>query len=216
MPYKDINKRKACKKAYYERNAEALRIKARKNYAQAHPPKPKKPKKTDEEKRAYQREYRLEYYAKNKEECKERSKKWQLENKERMHEIVKKSQTKYAEKYKLQQQKYRKENRKHINQVAKVARDRRYMEDPEKVRKARKALKARQMARNPERYIERRRLYIRKASKKLVEEVTDGYVAHLLAKSSNHRLLATELPKELIEAKRLQILIRREVNEKRE
>jgi hypothetical protein len=207
MPYKDMEKRRVCKKAYREKNAEALRAKAREKYAQAHPPKPKKPTKTLEEKRAYQRAYREA----NKEKCKELTKKWAENNKDRVKELTRDWQKKNPERFKELTQRYRANNKEHIRQVAKIARDRRYAENPEKVGEARKALKARQMAKDPERFIEMRRAVIRKSSKKLVAEITDGYVAHLLAKSSGYRLLANEVPKELLEAKRLQLMIKREL-----
>jgi hypothetical protein len=207
MPYKDMEKRRACKKAYREKNAEALRAKAREKYAQAHPPQPKKPKKTDEERRAYQRAYREA----NKERCNELVKKWAENNKDRVKELARDWQKKNPERYKELRQNYVNKNKEHILQVAKAGRDRRYAENPEKVREARKALKARQMAKNPEKFIEMRRAVIRRASKKLVAEITDGYVAHLLAKSSGYRLLANEVPRELLEAKRLQLMIKREL-----
>ena len=211
MPYKDMEKRRACKKAYREKNAEVLRAKAREKYAQAHPPQPKKPKKTDEERRAYQRAYQRAYREANKERCNELVKKWAENNKDRVKELTRDWQKKNPERFKELTQRYRANNKEHIRQVAKIARDRRYAENPEKVREARKALKARQMAKDPERFIEMRRAVIRRSSKKLVAEITDGYVAHLLAKSSGYRLLANEVPKELLEAKRLQLMIKREL-----
>lgn len=207
MPYKDMEKRRACKKAYRDKNAEALRAKAREKYAQAHPPQPKKPTKTAEEKRAYQRAYREA----NKERCKELTKKWAQNNKERMREIVRDWQKNNPERYKELRQKYRDENKEKIREYAKEGAKRRFNNNPEKVRAERKAIKARLMAKDPDKYLENRRRYVRNSSKKLVAEITDGYVAHLLAKSSGYRLLASEIPKELIEAKRLQLMIKREL-----
>jgi hypothetical protein len=70
MPYKDPEKRRECNrkknKAYREKNLEEMRAKARERWAINNPPKPKKPIKTEEEKRAYQRAYRET----NKEKCK--------------------------------------------------------------------------------------------------------------------------------------------------
>ena len=214
MPYKDPEKRKECNrkknKAYRERNLEVLRAKARERWAKNNPPKPKKPTKTDEERRAYQREY---YYA-NKERVSALTKKWQQENKERVREIARNWQKNNPERYEELRQQYRDRNKEKIREYAKQAARRRFVENPEKVREARKALKAKQMAKDPEKYLERRRQYIRVSGKRRTEEIRDGYVAHLLAKSTGFRLKTDDLPKELIEAKRLQLLIRRELDEK--
>ena len=215
MPYKDPEKRKECarkkNKKYRENNLERLRAEARERYAQANPPKPKKPTKTLEEKRAYQRAY----YQANKERCKELCKKWTQNNKERMREIVRDWQANNPERYKELRQQYRDKNKEKIREYAKEGAKRRFAENPEKVREARKALRARQMAKDPDKYLENRRRYIRVSGKRRTEEIRDGYVAHLLAKSTGFRLQAEDLPKELIEAKRLQLLIRRELNEER-
>jgi len=215
MPYKDPEKRKECKrksnKAYRERNLEELRAKARERWARDNPPKPKKPKKparTHEERLAYQRAY----YQANKEKCKELNKKWVANNKERMREIVKNWQENNPERYKELRQKYRSENKEKIRVYAREGARRRFAENPEKVRAQRQAVKAKLIAKDPEGYLEKRRQYIRTSSKKLVAETRDNYIAHLLAKSSGHRLHTSDIPKELIEAKRLQLHIMREVN----
>ncbi len=211
MPYKDPEKRKECarkiNKKYREKNLEIIKAKARESWAKNNPPKPKKPKKTDEEKRAYQRAY----YQANKERCKELSKKWAQNNKERMCEIVRDWQKNNSERYKELRQKYVSENKEKIREYAREGAKRRFINNPEKVRAERKAVKARLMAKDPDKYLENRRRYVRNSSKKLVAEITDGYVTHLLAKSSGYRLLASEIPKELLEAKRLQLMIKREL-----
>ena len=211
MPYKDPEKRRECNrkknKVYREKNLEEMRAKARERYAQAHPPQPKLPKKTLEEKRAYQRAY----YQANKERCKELTKKWVANNRERMCKIVRDWQKKNPERYKELRQNYVTKNKEHVKQIAKAGRDRRFAENPEKVRQARRDVREKQKAKDPERYIEMRRAYIRKSSKKLVAEITEGYVAHLLSKSTGFRLHSSGIPKELIEAKRLQLMIKREL-----
>ena len=211
MPYKDPEKRRECNrkknKVYREKNLEEMRAKARERYAQAHPPQPKLPTKTLEEKRAYQRAY----YQANKERCKELTKKWVANNRERMCKIVRDWQKKNPERVKELRQNYVTKNKEHVKQLAKAGRDRRFAENPEKVRQARKDVREKQKAKDPERYIEMRRAYIRKSSKKLVAEITEGYVAHLLSKSTGFRLHASAVPKELIEAKRLQLMIKREL-----
>jgi len=215
MPYKDPEKRKECarkkNKKYREKNLEVLRAKARERWAMNNPPKPKKPTRTDEERRAYQRAY----YQANKERITALTKKWQQENKERMREIVRKWQINNPERLKELRRRHYENNREHVLALTKAGRDRRFAENPEKVREARRARVAKEFAKDPEKYIQRRREYIRVSGKRRTEEIRDGYVAHLLAKSTGFRLQAEDLPKELIEAKRLQLLIRRELNEER-
>jgi hypothetical protein len=211
MPYKDPEKRRECNrkknKVYREKNLEELQAKARERYARTYQPKPKKPLLTEEEKRNYQRVYREA----NKERCRELSRKWAQNNKERMRENTKNWQKKNPERVKELRQNYVDRNKEHVKQLAKANRDRKFTENPEKVRQARKEVREKQKARDPERYMEMRRAYIRKSSKKLVAEITEGYVAHLLSKSTGFRLRSNAIPKELIEAKRLQLMIKREL-----
>jgi hypothetical protein len=214
MPYKDPEKRRECNrkknKVYREKNLEEMRAKAREKYAQAHPPQPKKPTKTLEEKRAYQRAYQRAYYQANKERCKELTKKWVANNKERMREIVRDWQKKNPERVKEQRKQYRKENGEHVRTLAKIQRARRRAENPEKVKAQHKAAKERQKVNNPN-YITLRRNTTQRAQKRRVAQIRDGYVAHLLSKSTGFRLHAGDIPKELIEAKRLQLMIKREL-----
>jgi hypothetical protein len=211
MPYKDPEKRKECNrkknKKYRENNLERLRAEARERYAQANPPKPKKPPRTDEERLAYQRAY----YQANKERVTALTKKWQQENKERMREIVRKWQINNPKRYEELRQQYRDRNKEKIREYAKQGARRRFAENPEKVREARRARVAKEFAKDPEKYIQRRREYIRVAGKRRTKEIRDGYVAHLLAKSTGFRIRAEDLPKGLLEAKRLQLMIKREL-----
>lgn len=211
MPYKDPEKRKECarkkNKKYREKNLEVLRAKARERWAKANPPKPKKPPRTDEERLAYQREY----YKNNKERVNALTRKWQQENKERVREIVRNWQINNPEKLKELRQQYRDKNKEKIREYAKEGAKRRFAENPEKVREQRKAIKERLLAKDPDKYLENRRRYVRVSGKRRTEEIRDGYVAHLLAKSTGFRLQADDLSKELIEAKRLQLMIKREL-----
>lgn len=210
MPYKDPEKRRECNrkknKVYRENNLDEMRAKAREKYAQAHPPQPKKPTKTDEEKRAYQRAY----YQANKEKCKELTKKWVANNRERMREIVRDWQKKNPERIREQRKQYRKENGEHVRTLAKIQKARRRAENPEKVKAQHKAARERQKANNSN-YITLRRNTAQRAQKRRVAQIKDGYVAHLLHKSTGFNLLAKDIPKELIEAKRLQLMIKREL-----
>ena len=64
MAWKDMEKKRAGQKAWYEKNKEIINAKKREYYHLTKPPpKPEKPKKTDEEIRARQKAY----YQKNKE-----------------------------------------------------------------------------------------------------------------------------------------------------
>jgi hypothetical protein len=211
MPYKDPEKRKECNrkknKKYRENNLERLRAEARERYAQANPPKPKKPARTKEERLAYQRAY----YQANKEKCKELCRKWVQNNRERMREIVRDWQINNPERCKELRQQYRDKNKEKIREYAKEGAKRRFAENPEKVREQRKAVKERLLVKDPDKYLENRRRYVRNSSKKRVGEIKDDYVAHLLFKSSGYNLKAKDIPKELIEAKRLQLMIKREL-----
>jgi len=213
MPYKDPEKRRECNrkknKVYREKNLEEMRAKARERYAQAHPPQPKKTKWTEE----YKREYRRAYYQANKEKSNAYSKEWHQENynKERMRARSKAWRKANPERWKELQKKYRDNNKEHVRQTAKKAAQRRFAENPEKVRAQRQEAKQRLLVKDPEGYLQKRREYIRKSNGKLVTEVRDNYVAYLLSKSTGFRLHASAIPKELIEAKRLQLMIKREL-----
>jgi hypothetical protein len=211
MPYKDPEKRREChrksNKVYREKNLEELKAKARERWAKTYQPKPKKPPRTDEERLAYQRAY----YQANKERVTALTKKWQQENKERMREIVRKWQINNPERYKELKAIYYAENKEHVKALAKANARKWFDKNPEAIREARRQVKAKQLAKDPKGYLEKRRAYIRKANKKLVAEIRDNYVAHLLSKSTGFRLHANDIPKELIEAKRLQLMIKREL-----
>lgn len=212
MPYKDPEKRKEChrksNKVYREKNLEELRAKARERWAKNNPPKPKKPPRTDEERRAYQRAYREA----NKERVTALTKKWQEENKERVRELVRNWQINNPERRKELKARYYAENKEHVKALAKANARKWFVKNPEAVRKKRRQKAAQQFAKDPKGYLEKRRSYIRKANKKLVAEIRDNYVAHLLSKSTGFRLHANAIPKELIEAKRLQLIIKRELD----
>jgi hypothetical protein len=83
MPYKDLEKRREChrkaNKVYYEKNREQIRTKAREDGGE------------------YQREYHREYYQANKEKHKELCRKWAVDNRERMREILRRSSAKGRE-----------------------------------------------------------------------------------------------------------------------
>jgi hypothetical protein len=102
-----------------------------------------------------------------------------------------------------------------LNQQALVSLKRRYAQDPDKIRAQRKANKQKQFEKDPVAYVAKRNELLRRWSKRKVDSLKDEYVAHLLAKSTGVKLKAKDIPQELIEAKRLHVLIQREVrNEK--
>jgi hypothetical protein len=131
-------------------------------------------------------EYYKEYAEKNKEHIKTRYKEWVAKNKDKVNQ------------YSYNQQK------------------KAFERDPDKVREARQRNKARQKAKNPERYNMMANKWNRKTGKASVSELRDCYIKQLLCKHAVvKRLSAKDIPQEMIEVKRLEIKIRRELNEKR-
>jgi len=162
---------------------------------------------TEEEKREYGRAY----YQANKEKAKEYSRKYREVN----QEYYKEYRIKNAETIKAKRKEYDERNKERIRELAKASAVKRFNENPDKIRQARRATKQRLKEKNPKKYLESVRNGVRKAGRKRCSEMNDSYVAYLLSVSSGSRLYPTDIPKELIEAKRLQLLIRRELDEKR-
>ena len=80
-----------------------------------------------------------------------------------------------------------------------------------------KALRNKQLRKlkDPLAFREKINAYRRKECKRWVEQAGDKYISTLLSKSTGVKLAPSEIPKELIEVKRLQLKILREVkNEK--
>lgn len=215
MPYKDPEKRREYQRkyntTYLNKNRETINAKAREKYhLNKPPPKPrlKKPPKTAEEMRAY----RKEYYEKNREEllrkAKERyeqnfnyHKEWFQKNKERLKE--------YRKKYVLK-------NREKINAQSLANEKKRFLANPEKVREARRLNKARQKAKDPQKYNAKCNERYKRMYKKMSAELRDSYIKLLLTrKETSGRIPADYIPQELIEAKRVVIQIRRYLDEER-
>lgn len=215
MPYKDPEKRREYKRkynaTYLNKNRETINAKAREKYhLNKPPPKPrlKKPPKTAEEMRAY----RKEYYEKNREEllrkAKERykqnfnyHKEWFQKNKERLKEYRKE---------------YVSKNREKINAQSLANEKKRFLANPEKVREARRLNKARQKAKDPQKYNAKCNERYKRMYKKMSAELRDSYIKLLLTrKETPGRIPAGHIPQELIEAKRVVIQIRRYLDEER-
>lgn len=213
MPYKDPEKRRECKRktgqTYRNKNREALNAKARiKYHLNKPPPKPKKPPKTAEEKLAYQREY----YAKNRDKALMASKEWNKKNPDYYKEWLQKNK----EKVKEWRKKYTQENREKINAQASAQQKRRFLANPEKIKAARKLSKAKQKAKDPQKYNAMCNEIGRRQYKKMSAELRDSYVKLILSKGGViGRIPADCIPQELIEAKRVEIQIRRYLNEER-
>jgi hypothetical protein len=166
------------------------------------------------------------YYEVNKEKILAQTKAWRLENpeyvkqyyeknKERFNQAVKDWIKANPERHKANRKEYELKNREKLNQQALISLKRRYEQDPDKVIAQRRASKQRQFEKDPAAYVAKRNEILRRSSKRKVDNLKDEYVAHLLGKSTGIKLKAKDIPQELIEAKRLHVLIQREVrNEK--
>ena len=139
------------------------------------------------------------YYERNKEKIREYQKKYYEENKERIKQL---------------KRKWDSENREKIREYVRKQTEKAFKEDPEKVRAARRLRKAKQKAKDPVRYNAMANAVNKKQYRKMVDELWDCYVRRLLCKHEGV-LSAKDIPQELIEAKRLEVQIRRMVNEKR-
>lgn len=212
MPYKDPEKRRENHRktslAYYARNKEVINAKARERYHLTKPPpkpKVKKPPKTSEEQRAYQREY----YRKNREKALASMKAWQERNQEYLKEY------RSREEIKAKRREYIKANREKINKQSKEWAKKNFEKNPEKIREARRNKKKEYKAKDPERYNALSAKWNKRSQKQMVIDLKDCYVRRLLCKHETVvNLSAKDIPQEMVEAKRLQIQIRRLVNEK--
>jgi hypothetical protein len=212
MPYKDPEKRRENKRknneTYRNKNREAINARALERYHLNKPPpkpRPKKPPKTAEEMRAY----RKEYYAKNREEFLKKAKERLEQNPNYYKEWCQKNK----ERIKEHRKKYCAKNREKINARAVAQQKRSFLANPEKVREARRLNKAKQKAKDPQKYKDKCSEWSRRQYKKMSDELSDSYVRQLLAKHGVvGRIPADHIPQELIEVKRVEIQIRRYLN----
>ena len=212
MPYKDPEKRREYKRkyntTYLNKNRETINAKAREKYhLNKPPPKPrlKKPPKTAEEMRACKKEY----YEKNREELLRKAKERYEQNPNYYKEWCQKNK----ERIKEHRKKYCAKNREKINARAVAQQKRSFLANPEKVREARRLNKAKQKAKDPQKYKDKCSEWSRRQYKKMSDELSDSYVRQLLAKHGVvGRIPADHIPQELIEVKRVEIQIRRYLN----
>lgn len=165
----------------------------------------------EDQKKERKRAYQKEYYAKNRERILEKFKKQKDERAEYYKQYCEKNKERIKEKRK----EYQAKNRERINQVSREWAKKNFEKNSEKVREARRIGKEKRKNKDPQRYNKLLRKYAKKYEIKMVEELKDCYVRSLLCKHGVvARIPATNIPQELVEAKRLEIKIRRLVNEK--
>jgi len=209
MTWKDPEEKRKWHEEYYAKNKELINAKARERYhANKPPPKLAKPKKTDEEIRAY----RKEYYQKNREKFLVDMKARYAENPKYHKEYREKNK----ERIKEHRNKFYVENKEKIYQWSREQQRKAFEKNPDKVRAMRRLSKKKQKAKDPQRYNAMMRKANEKTQKAIVSELRDCYIRQLLCKHPVvKRLLPEDIPQELVEVKRLEIQIRRLLNEKR-
>ena len=114
--------------------------------------------------------------------------------------------------------KWREQNRERICAQQKASHLKLFLENPEKVRHARNEKKKRLRAKDPQAWNEKMRKYNLSSQRKMVEQLTDAYVRQRITRQNDGgpiKISAKDVPQSLVEAKRLQLLIRRSLkNEK--
>ena len=141
--------------------------------------------------------------------CLASMKAWQERNQEYLKEY------RSREEIKAKRKEYIKANREKINKQSKEWAKKNFEKNPEKIREARRNKKKEYKAKDPERYNALSAKWNKKCQKQMVIDLKDCYVRRLLCKHETVvNLSAKDIPQEMVEAKRLQIQIRRLVNEK--
>ena len=142
------------------------------------------------------KENKKRYYIENKEKCKELQREWRLKNRERSKELYKQWRLKNIEKWKEQQKRYKSSNL----EKARLYWSKWYYSNPEKVKEYVKQYKLA----NPEK--------IKKASVLRTALLKDYYVCRLIMQRTGLSKEDILQYPELIEAKRAQLMILREIN----
>ena len=205
MAYKDLEKERRCKKEWYEKNKEKISAQRRAHYQLT---KTKVDPKLIEKRRAYQKEY----YKNNREKIIASVRTWLAKNPEYHKNYVENNKERTEENRK----KHYAENKEKIIQKTKEWAKKAFEKNPDKIRTERRARKKAYKAKDPQRYNEMARRWNKKAENVIASELRDCYVRQLLCKHPVvKRLLPKDIPQELIEVKRLEIQIRRLLNEKR-
>jgi hypothetical protein len=201
-------------KVWRDRNLEEVRAKAREKWREKNPPKEPKPKRTKEEMQEYQRKY----YEENKAYYKEYAKAYYIKNKDKMISTVKKWIDENKERYNATRLMWREQNRERICAQQKANNLKRFLENPDKIRRARQEKKKAMKVKDPQAWNEKMRRYNHASQRKMVEELTDAYVRQRLVRTedgSPRRISAKDIPQSLVETKRLQLMILRSLkNEK--
>jgi hypothetical protein len=209
-------------KRYLAKHGDEIRARHREQWRLKNPPKETKPKRTPEEDEEYQKkskERKKKYYVENKEKYKEYRKQYYQNNKEKMKALTKKWMAENKERHYATHKAYRDANREKINAQQKAKTEQLFAENPEKIRQARRATKARMKAQDPRAWNDKMKKYNYPAQRRMVEELKDAYVRQRLTRANDdgpRTISAKDIPQSLVEAKRLQLMILRSLrNEKR-
>lgn len=152
--------------------------------------------------------YHKAYYEKNKEHIKSQIKAWQTQRPDYFNEYMREWKKKNPEKVAAYHEKHRPEKLKRSRE--------KYWSDPETARqKVREYKEA-----NPEltkarkrKWLQSSKEHLRKYYNALTENLSDSYVRGKIARKSKRKeiLSAKDIPQELVELKRFELLIKREI-----
>lgn len=151
------------------------------------------------------KEYRKKYYQANKERLTAYMREYSKNNPEKVKEMGKAWRENNPDKVLQARKNYVERNRDKISERNKQRWKNLWLTNPDQIR-----------AKKRKEYIKRRDYilaYNRKVAKQAVAEISDSYVKHLLSNHVPKGMNVADIPEALIEAKRLQLKIRRMVNE---
>jgi hypothetical protein len=151
------------------------------------------------------KKYRKQYYKDNKEKQTTYTKEYYKNNTEKVKALGKAWRENNPDKVLRARKNYVEQNREKIAERARKRWKNLWLTNPDQIR-----------AKKREEYVKRRDYilaYNRKIAKQAVAEISDAYVKHLLSNHVPKGMNVADIPKALIEAKRLQLKIRRMANE---
>jgi hypothetical protein len=151
------------------------------------------------------KEYRKKYYQANKDRLTAYMREYCKNNPEKVKEMGKAWRENNPDKVLQARKNYVERNRDKISERNKQRWKNLWLTNPDQIR-----------AKKREEYVRRRDYilaYNRKIAKQAVAEISDAYVKHLLSNHVPKGMNVADIPEALIEAKRLQLKIRRMVNE---